>query len=88
MLKDQNSQVRSSAARALGEIGNTRAIDELILLLPDPASGNEAAWALGQIGDPRALDALSRMAGNKEAAQAIANIKLKGKSGSHSAVSD
>lgn len=56
----QSSDARSGAARALGKIGDPRAVEPLIVALKDEAymvrSG--AASALGEISDPRAVDPL------------------------------
>ena len=55
--KDAN--IRSSAAWALGEIGDSRAVAPLIATLGDQRRVREiAAKALGEIGDSRATDAL------------------------------
>ena len=55
--KDEN--VRTSAAWALGEIGDSRAVNPLIAALGDKRREREvAAKALGEIGDSRATDAL------------------------------
>lgn len=60
-LKAENEQVRSHAARALGMIGDPRAIDPLETVLEEdeaaPVRGS-AAWALIQIGTAEALDAV------------------------------
>jgi HEAT repeat protein len=52
--------VRSSAALALVEIGDARAVDPLIEALKDEEVEvrRRAAWALGEIGDPRAIEPL------------------------------
>jgi hypothetical protein len=59
-LVADNDSVRSRAARSLGLIGDTRAIDPLVDVLADDDSDNvraSAAWALCQIGTERALEA-------------------------------
>ncbi|WP_237713325.1 HEAT repeat domain-containing protein [Halococcus hamelinensis] len=59
-LVAENDTVRSNAARALGLIGDTRAIDPLADVLADDDSNPvraSAAWALNQIGTSEALDA-------------------------------
>jgi hypothetical protein len=59
-LVADNEAVRSNAARALGLIGDTRAISPLADVLADDESNSvraSAAWALNQIGTERALDA-------------------------------
>ncbi|MDP2223025.1 HEAT repeat domain-containing protein [Nitrosomonas sp.] len=59
-LVDKNSTLRSSAAEALGKIGDKTAVDALILTLQDEDS--TVRWrtisALGEIGDKTAVDAL------------------------------
>lgn len=57
-LEAENSAIRSHAARALGLIGDTRAIEPLAAVLESDASGpvrGSAAWALVQIGTEEAL---------------------------------
>jgi ElaB/YqjD/DUF883 family membrane-anchored ribosome-binding protein len=59
-LVADNETVRSNAARALGLIGDTRAIAPLADVLSDDDSNSvraSAAWALNQIGTENALDA-------------------------------
>ncbi|GAA0453871.1 HEAT repeat domain-containing protein [Halococcus dombrowskii] len=59
-LVADNETVRSNAARALGLIGDTRAIAPLADVLSDDDSNAvraSAAWALNQIGTENALDA-------------------------------
>lgn len=59
-LVADNETVRSNAARALGLIGDTRAIAPLGDVLSDDDSNSvraSAAWALNQIGTENALDA-------------------------------
>jgi HEAT repeat protein len=50
--------VRQAAAEALGQIGDTSAVEPLIAALRDASLGvrRAAADALGQIGDRRALE--------------------------------
>ncbi|MGB2613657.1 MAG: MFS transporter, partial [Phycisphaerae bacterium] len=59
-LDDPDHEVREEAARALGRIGATDAVEALIRRLTDPHSSirPQAARALGRIGDPRAVPAL------------------------------
>ncbi|WP_049970529.1 HEAT repeat domain-containing protein [Haladaptatus cibarius] len=60
-LVADDEDVRSYAARALGRIGDTRAIDPLTDTLENDESDSvraSAAWALNQIGTKRALDAV------------------------------
>ena len=61
-LNDKHSGVRKNAAEALGEIGDTRAIDPLMTTLLEDDDGTVrkcAAEALGRIGDSRSLKALT-----------------------------
>jgi len=53
-------RVRNSAAAALGELGDTRAVEPLIAALRDQDRRvrKSAAAALGQMGDPRAVEPL------------------------------
>jgi len=67
-LAAENPEVRSSAARALGRIGDTRAIAPLATLLDEDDSDDvraSAAWALNQIGTERALDAAAEYADDR-----------------------
>ena len=63
--RTEHSSIRSQAAKALGEIGDPRAVEALIEAL----NGNSnvvvqsAAWALGEIGDPIAVEALIPLLG-------------------------
>jgi HEAT repeat protein len=59
-LGDPDPGVRFHAAKALGEIGNRRAVEPLIRVLGDASPGVRwgAAEALGAIGDRRAVEAL------------------------------
>ena len=60
-LAADDAEVRSQAARALGLIGDTRAIEPLADTLETDDADEvraSAAWALNQIGTDRALDAI------------------------------
>lgn len=59
-LKDDNPSVRSSAASALGTIGDPKATDPLIKALKDNDRGVRiaAARALGELNDKRAVEPL------------------------------
>ena len=62
-LNDADVEVRTQAARVLGECRCARSVDGLIKLLQsgNPRARLFAAQALGQIGDARALPALTEM---------------------------
>jgi len=66
-LEDEEEYVRSSAAEALGEIGDKRAVEPLIKALEDDDKGvlYHAAYALGRIGDERAVEPLIKALGDK-----------------------
>jgi HEAT repeat protein len=67
-LAADSEEVRSHAARALGLIGDTRAIDPLADVLADDESNTvraSAAWALNQIGTERALDVVGDYADDR-----------------------
>lgn len=58
---EKDSEVRKAAAQALGEIGDTRAVEPLIEALNKDNWGNlviDAAKALGELGDTRAVEPL------------------------------
>jgi len=59
-LSDEDSSVRSSAADALGGVGDPKAVEPLITALSDEDSGvrRSAADALGSLGDARAVEPL------------------------------
>jgi HEAT repeat protein len=59
-LKDEVPALRQQAAEALGQSGNSRAVEPLIAALSDPEISvrGSAATALGAIKDPRALEPL------------------------------
>ena len=62
-LVSDNEEIRSHAARALGMIGDTRAVAPLSDVLEDDESDTvraSAAWALNQIGTEAALEEVSQ----------------------------
>jgi HEAT repeat protein len=65
-LTADSERVQTAAARALGMIGDPRAIDPLADCLGDesvePSVRAAAAWALGEIGTERALEATAEYA--------------------------
>ncbi|NEU56771.1 HEAT repeat domain-containing protein [Halorussus sp. MSC15.2] len=67
-LAADDASVRSQAARALGLIGDTRAIDPLTDVLEDDEADEvraSAAWALNQIGTERAVEAVRPFADDR-----------------------
>jgi len=63
LLEDGDWKAREKAARALGEIGDERAVESLITALLEDESGcirATAAEALGEIGDERATEPLKQ----------------------------
>jgi len=81
-LKHESSGVRSGAARALGKIGDARAVEPLIQALKDEDSGVRwgAAMALGDIGDARAMEPLLKAFLDKDedgSVRAAAGVSLK-----------
>ena len=55
---DEDWLGREAAARALGDIGSTKAVPGLIRAAWLPETRNAAIKALAAIGDPRAVDVL------------------------------
>lgn len=58
LFNDRDSSLREDAVRALGEIGDARAVEFLLMVLKEPGLRPLAADALGRIGDQRAVPAL------------------------------
>jgi HEAT repeat protein len=58
LFNDRDSSLREDAVRALGEIGNARAVEFLLTAMKEPALRPLIAEALGKIGDRRAVPAL------------------------------
>jgi HEAT repeat protein len=82
-LHDDSELVRWEAARALGRIGDERAVEPLLEALQDERTyvRRGAAWALGEIGDARAVKPLTTIAQNEKdrirevASEAVARIE-------------
>ncbi len=81
-LSNKNSHLRTTAAEALGNLGDARAVEPLIKALGD---GDEdvrhaAAGALGKLGDIRAVEPLIKALGDgdgrvrREAARALGKL--------------
>ena len=67
-LADDNDSVRSSAARSLGLLGDTRAIEPLADVLAEDDADEaraSAAWALNQIGTERAMEIAAEYADDR-----------------------
>lgn len=81
-LSDKHVLVRCSAARALGSLGDARAVDPLVNALEneDFLVQRSASEALGEFRDLRAVDPLIKTLGNEDsyiqtgAANALARI--------------
>jgi HEAT repeat protein len=58
LFNDRDSAVREDAVRALGEIGDARAVEFLLTAMNDPGLRMLAVEALGRIGDRRAVPVL------------------------------
>jgi HEAT repeat protein len=58
LFNDRDSSLREDAVRALGEIGDKRAVEFLLTALKEPGLRPLVAEALGRIGDRRAVPAL------------------------------
>ena len=74
----KRSGLRRNVAIALGNLGDGRAVPELVRVLSDPNDAfvrGHAAWALGRIGGPAARAALDTALGAEEDAQARAEIE-------------
>ena len=70
LLTDSHPKVQSSAARALGTIGNDRATMALATMLADPVTRipvrQAITEALGRLGDPQAVAILLQATGESE----------------------
>ncbi len=60
---DLDTAVRQEAARALGDIGDSGAVDALLEVIEDPRLRVRAIEALGKIGDRRVLPVLFQLLG-------------------------
>ncbi|MFN6531371.1 HEAT repeat domain-containing protein [Nostoc sp. ChiSLP03a] len=88
-LQDEDSDVQSRAAYALGEIGNEAAVSPLIKALQDEDSDvcGSAADALGKIGNEAAVSALIKALQHKDSGVCESAADALGKIGNEAAVS-
>lgn len=61
LFNDRDSSVREDVVRALGAIGDARAVDYLVAAMKEPSLRLLAVEALGHIGDPRTVPLLRRI---------------------------
>jgi tetratricopeptide (TPR) repeat protein len=81
-LNEDDERIRQGSARALGRLGDSKAIEPLNQALKDPDEGvkEEAITALGRIGNPKALPTLIQALESQEigirwrAAEALGKI--------------
>ena len=58
LFNDQDQAIREDVVRALGQVGDERAVEFLIMVMKEPGLRPLAVDALGQIGDPQAVPVL------------------------------
>jgi HEAT repeat protein len=58
LFNDHDQAVREDVVRALGQVGDGRAVEFLMIVMKEPGLRPLAVEALGQIGDPRAVPLL------------------------------
>jgi len=87
-LKDESSVIRRDASKALGEIGDKRAVGPLIQALNDEDLfvRKEAATSLGEIGDERAVEPLIQALNDKDADVRSRSAAALGKIGDERAI--
>lgn len=61
LFNDQDSAVREDAVRALGEIGDSQAVEYLFTAMREPGLRTVVVEALGKIGDNRAVPVLIKL---------------------------
>jgi HEAT repeat protein len=61
LFNDRDSAIREDVVRALGAIGDARAVDYLVLVMKEPTLRLIAVEALGHIGDRRAVPLLRKI---------------------------
>ena len=87
-LSDDSSDIRDQAARALGQLGDRRAVDPLLKALSgdDSRVRNRAAEALGYLGDKRAVDPLIKILSDDELCVDPSAVEALGRLGDKRAV--
>ncbi|NLF77026.1 MAG: HEAT repeat domain-containing protein [Chloroflexi bacterium] len=88
-LRDSKKEVRRAAASALGETGDARAVELLIVALRDNTDKymrSEAAEALGKIGDERAVEPLIAVLKDSDGSVRRSAVEALGKIGDPRAV--
>lgn len=85
---ERGQWVRKDSARALGELGDARAVEPLIIALKDKDEFvvSEAAEALGKLGDTRAVLPLTLLLKHRESFVRSAAARSLGKLGDSNAV--
>jgi HEAT repeat protein len=58
LFNDHDTAIREDAVRALGQIGDERALEFLVVIMKEPGLRPLAVEALGQLGDQRAVPVL------------------------------
>jgi HEAT repeat protein len=58
LFNDHDQAIREDVVRALGQVGDGRAVEFLVIVMKEPGLRPLAVEALGQIGDPRAVPVL------------------------------
>jgi HEAT repeat protein len=61
LFNDRDSAIREDIVRALGAIGDARAVDYVVLVMKEPTLRAIAVEALGRIGDRRAVPLLCKI---------------------------
>ncbi len=87
LIHQRDVELRLLAVEALGEIGDARAVPELLQALQDPALHEAVIRALGQIGDQRAVPDLLEILDQSESQAREATVVALGAIGNPSAIS-
>ncbi len=86
LKKDEEWYVRKTAAEALGQIGDVRAVEPLIVALKEGDMRRVSAEALGKIGDTRAVEPLIATLKDKDSDVCKAAAEALGKIGDDRAI--